>query len=147
MTRALLSVAALLLAAPATAQIKIAYIDPMTGPFGNIGAQGLTHFQGIVERINSAGGALGGQNVGAGEIVGLLGRNGVGKLHHRQGGDGFEVLDIEALTGRPRFADHSRETCQAAVGTAIEVAAARPWWRPASSAWIRRLHVTTPWPR
>ncbi len=30
----------------------------------------------------------------------------------------YEVLDAEALTQRPRFAEHSRETFDAALGTA-----------------------------
>ena len=30
----------------------------------------------------------------------------------------YEVLDAEALTKRPRFADHNRETFDAAIGTA-----------------------------
>jgi branched-chain amino acid transport system substrate-binding protein len=67
MTRlASLALAAVLLARPAAAQIKIAYVDPLTGPFANIGAQGLQHFQAIVEKINAAGGVLGGQKL---EIV------------------------------------------------------------------------------
>src|SRR5690606_14511116 len=34
----------------------------------------------------------------------------------------YEVLDAEALTQRARFADHSRETFDAAVGTARQIA-------------------------
>ncbi len=63
MIRSLLAAAALLAAAPATAQVKIAYIDPMTGPFANIGVQGLTHFQTIIDKINASGGVLGGQKL------------------------------------------------------------------------------------
>ncbi len=37
----------------------------------------------------------------------------------------FEVLDVEALTARPRFREHSRETFQAALDTAVAVAAAK----------------------
>ena len=37
----------------------------------------------------------------------------------------LEVLDVEALTARPRFADHSRETFLAALDTAVDVAAER----------------------
>jgi butyryl-CoA dehydrogenase len=37
----------------------------------------------------------------------------------------LEALDVEALTGRPRHAEHSRETLLAAVDTAIEIAAAK----------------------
>jgi branched-chain amino acid transport system substrate-binding protein len=65
MTRRLvvLAVSAALVAAPAFAQIKIAYVDPMSGPFANIGQQGLQHFQFAIERINAAGGVLGGQKL------------------------------------------------------------------------------------
>ena len=34
----------------------------------------------------------------------------------------YEVLDAEALTQRPRFADHNRETFDAAIGTARTIA-------------------------
>ncbi|HBT56754.1 MAG TPA: acyl-CoA dehydrogenase, partial [Pseudomonas sp.] len=34
----------------------------------------------------------------------------------------YEVLDAEALTKRPRFADHNRETFDAAIGTARTIA-------------------------
>jgi len=54
-----LAVSAALFAAPASAQIKIAYVDPLSGPFANIGGQGLQHFQFLVDRINAAGGVLG----------------------------------------------------------------------------------------
>jgi len=37
----------------------------------------------------------------------------------------FEVLDVESLTARPRFRDHSRETFVAALDTALAVATAR----------------------
>jgi alkylation response protein AidB-like acyl-CoA dehydrogenase len=37
----------------------------------------------------------------------------------------FEVLDVEALTARPRFAEHSRETFRAAIDTALDIADAR----------------------
>ncbi len=65
MTRRLvfLAVSAALAAAPASAQIKIAYVDPMSGPFANIGQQGLQHFQFAIDRINAAGGVLGGKKL------------------------------------------------------------------------------------
>ncbi len=63
MTRAFLAAATLLLAAPASAQIKIAYIDPLTGPFANVGEAGLQHFRMIVDRVNASGGVLGGQKL------------------------------------------------------------------------------------
>jgi butyryl-CoA dehydrogenase len=42
----------------------------------------------------------------------------------------FEALDVEALTGRPRFRDHSRETFEAALDAAIALAEAKfaPHW-------------------
>ena len=63
MTRAFLAAAALLAAAPASAQIKIAYIDPLTGPFANVGEAGLQHFRMIVDRVNASGGVLGGKKL------------------------------------------------------------------------------------
>jgi branched-chain amino acid transport system substrate-binding protein len=64
----LVALSAALHAAPAAAQLKIAYVDPLSGPFANIGQQGLQHFQFLIERINAAGGALGGQKL---EVVGF----------------------------------------------------------------------------
>jgi branched-chain amino acid transport system substrate-binding protein len=46
--------------------IKIAYIDPLTGPFGNVGDAGHKHFQYMVDMINAKGGVLGGKKL---EIV------------------------------------------------------------------------------
>jgi branched-chain amino acid transport system substrate-binding protein len=60
---ATLALSLALFAAPAAAQIKIAYVDPMSGPFANIGAQGLQHFQYAIDKINAAGGVLGGQKL------------------------------------------------------------------------------------
>src|SRR5919198_169547 len=59
------AVVALALAAaagPATAQqntIKIAYIDPLSGPFANVGELGVHHFQFVMDQINAKGGVLG----------------------------------------------------------------------------------------
>jgi branched-chain amino acid transport system substrate-binding protein len=61
-----LAAAVLFAATPVAAQIKIAYIDPLSGPFANVGEIGLAHFQLITEKINAAGGVLGGQRL---EIV------------------------------------------------------------------------------
>ena len=58
-----MALAAALAARPAAAQIKIAYIDPLSGPFANVGEQGVAHFQGAIERITAAGGVLGGQKL------------------------------------------------------------------------------------
>ncbi len=63
MPKIVAALAALLCATPALAQVKIAYIDPMTGPFANVGELGLRHFQGVIERINAAGGVLGGKKL------------------------------------------------------------------------------------
>lgn len=41
--------------------IRIGYIDPLSGPFANVGDAGLKHFQLIAERINAQGGILGKQ--------------------------------------------------------------------------------------
>lgn len=39
--------------------IKIAYIDPLSGPFANVGDAGLKHFRYMAEKINANGGILG----------------------------------------------------------------------------------------
>ena len=57
------TVAALLCAAPALGQIKVAYIDPLTGPFADVGNAGLRHFQAMADKINASGGVLGGQKL------------------------------------------------------------------------------------
>ncbi|WP_399697405.1 branched-chain amino acid ABC transporter substrate-binding protein [Xenophilus sp.] len=55
-----LALAAALAAAGAHAQevYKIAYIDPLSGPFANVGELMLTHVQYAVEDVNAKGGAL-----------------------------------------------------------------------------------------
>jgi branched-chain amino acid transport system substrate-binding protein len=65
MSRSVLAAVALLLsqAASAADTIKIAYIDPLTGPFANIGREGVAHFQAGIERVNAAGGVLGGRKL------------------------------------------------------------------------------------
>jgi branched-chain amino acid transport system substrate-binding protein len=63
---ALVTAAVLAFATPAAAQVKIAFIESLSGPFANIGGAGLSHFQAIADRINAAGGVLGGQKI---EIV------------------------------------------------------------------------------
>ncbi|MEA2845097.1 MAG: branched-chain amino acid transport system substrate-binding protein, partial [Rhodospirillaceae bacterium] len=49
------------LAGPAAAQgtIKIAYTDPLSGPFAQVGDANLKQMQYILDYINSKGGALG----------------------------------------------------------------------------------------
>jgi branched-chain amino acid transport system substrate-binding protein len=39
--------------------VKIAYIDPLSGAFANVGEQGLKHFQAMADEINAKGGLLG----------------------------------------------------------------------------------------
>ena len=51
----------------AHAQFKIAYIDPLSGSFANVGEQGLKHFQAMADEINAKGG-INGQKV---EVIGL----------------------------------------------------------------------------
>jgi branched-chain amino acid transport system substrate-binding protein len=55
--------AAMLLAGGAVAQIKIAYVDPLSGGAATIGEHGLKHIQFLVESINAKGGVLGGQKL------------------------------------------------------------------------------------
>ena len=43
--------------------IKIAYIDPLSGPFANVGEQGLAEFRFSVDAINKRGGVLGGRKL------------------------------------------------------------------------------------
>lgn len=51
--------------------IKIGYIDPLSGPFANVGQHGLRELQLVVEGINERGGALDGTKF---EIVALDGK-------------------------------------------------------------------------
>ena len=52
--------------ASAADTIKIAYIDPLSGAFANVGDTGLKHFKYMAELINAKGGVLGGKKL---EIV------------------------------------------------------------------------------
>jgi len=45
--------------AQAAETIKIAYTDPLSGPFAQVGDQNLAQMQYIIDYINSKGGALG----------------------------------------------------------------------------------------
>jgi len=66
---AALAAAAMLVSFGASAQnIKVAYIDPLSGPFANVGEQGLAEFRFAVDRINKAGGVLGGRKL---EVIGF----------------------------------------------------------------------------
>ncbi len=49
----------------AQAQIKIAYVDPLSGGGATIGEHGLKQLQFLVETINAKGGVLGGQKLEA----------------------------------------------------------------------------------
>ena len=49
----------------AQAQVKIAYIDPLSGGAATIGEHGLKHLNFLVETINAKGGVLGGQKLEA----------------------------------------------------------------------------------
>ncbi len=49
----------------AQAQIKIAYVDPLSGGAATIGEHGLKHLHFLVETINAKGGVLGGQKLEA----------------------------------------------------------------------------------
>ncbi len=51
--------------------IKIAYIDPLSGAFANIGDAGLKHFKYMAEQINARGGVLGGKKL---EVIGFDGK-------------------------------------------------------------------------
>jgi branched-chain amino acid transport system substrate-binding protein len=55
--------AALLCAGSAFAQVKIAYVDPLSGGGATIGEHGLKHIQFLIETINGKGGVLGGQKL------------------------------------------------------------------------------------
>ena len=60
--QALIGAAALAaLALPAAAQdtIRIAYIDPLSGAFANVGEAGVHHFQFAMDQVNARGGVLG----------------------------------------------------------------------------------------
>ena len=52
--------------------IKVAYIDPLSGPFANVGEQGLAEFRFSVDAINKRGGVLGGRKL---EVLGFDGKN------------------------------------------------------------------------
>jgi branched-chain amino acid transport system substrate-binding protein len=59
------AVSVLLFAGSAMAQIKIAYIDPLSGGGATIGEHGLKQLEFLIERINASGGVLGGQKLEA----------------------------------------------------------------------------------
>ena len=68
-TRLAAALAAGLVAFPTLAAdpVRIAFIDPLSGPFASIGTYGLHQFQYTAEEINKAGGVLGGRKL---EVIG-----------------------------------------------------------------------------
>jgi len=63
------AVAASLVALPGFAAdpVRIAFIDPLSGPFAAVGTSGLRQFQFVADEINKAGGVLGGRKL---EVIG-----------------------------------------------------------------------------
>jgi branched-chain amino acid transport system substrate-binding protein len=60
--RGMVALALALAAHAAAAQnVRIAFIDPLSGPFANVGESELRHFQLVAEMINADGGVLGGR--------------------------------------------------------------------------------------
>ena len=57
--------AAMLFALAAQAQVKIAFVDPLSGGGASIGEHGLKHLQYLVETINAKGGVINGQKLEA----------------------------------------------------------------------------------
>jgi branched-chain amino acid transport system substrate-binding protein len=57
---------AVLFNSSALAQVKVALIEPLSGPFANLGDMELKQFREIAEEVNATGGLIGGQKV---EIV------------------------------------------------------------------------------
>ncbi len=54
--------------AQAQETVKIGYIDPLSGAFGDVGEQGLKHFQFFANKVNASGGVAGGKKL---EIIGF----------------------------------------------------------------------------
>jgi len=48
--------------------VRVAFIDPLSGPFAAVGASGLKQFQFVANDINRAGGVLGGRKI---EVIGF----------------------------------------------------------------------------
>lgn len=69
-TRLAAALAAGLVAFPALAAdpVRIAFIDPLSGPFASVGTYGLHQFQFTADEINKAGGVLGGRKL---EVIGF----------------------------------------------------------------------------
>ena len=69
-TRLAAALAAGLVAVPVLAAdpVRIAFIDPLSGPFAAVGSSGLKQFQFTANEINKAGGVLGGRKL---EVIGF----------------------------------------------------------------------------
>jgi len=69
-TRLAAALAAGLVALPSLAAdpVRVAFIDPLSGPFAAVGTSGLKQFQFTAEEINKAGGVLGGRKI---EVIGF----------------------------------------------------------------------------
>ncbi|MGE5130294.1 MAG: branched-chain amino acid ABC transporter substrate-binding protein [Sphingomonadaceae bacterium] len=69
-TRLAAALAAGLVAFPTLAAdpVRIAFIDPLSGPFASVGTYGLHQFQFTADEINKAGGVLGGRKL---EVIGF----------------------------------------------------------------------------
>jgi len=68
-TRLAVALATGLVALPSVAAdpVRVAFIDPLSGPFAAVGASGLKQFQFIANEINKSGGVLGGRKL---EVIG-----------------------------------------------------------------------------
>ena len=69
-TRLAAALAVGFVAAPSLAAdpVRVAFIDPLSGPFAAVGASGLKQFQFIANEINKSGGVLGGRKI---EVIGF----------------------------------------------------------------------------
>jgi branched-chain amino acid transport system substrate-binding protein len=56
------------LSSQAADPVRIAFIDPLSGPFAAVGASGLKQFEFVANEINTAGGVLGGRKL---EVIGF----------------------------------------------------------------------------
>ncbi len=56
------------LSSQAADPVRVAFIDPLSGPFAAVGASGLKQFQFTADEINAAGGVLGGRKL---EVIGF----------------------------------------------------------------------------
>jgi len=86
------------------AQVKIAYIDPLSGGGASVGEHGLKHLQFLVDGINAKGGVMGGQKLEAvakAHFAPLLATRPVGVT--LQIDEGPEVFDAKNSSLHPLF--------------------------------------------